>query len=56
MKKTRVVAAGSGFLSQHAKTLIVGLGDSTGIRSVTVTWPSGAVQTFTDASWIPAYA
>ncbi len=49
MKKTRVVAAGSGFLSQHAKTLIVGLGDSTGIRSVTVTWPSGAVQTFTDA-------
>ena len=49
MKKTRVVAAGSGFLSQHSKTLIVGLGDSTGIRSVTVTWPSGAVQTFTDA-------
>ena len=49
MKKTRVVTAGSGFLSQHAKTLIVGLGDSTGIRSVTVTWPSGAVQTFTDA-------
>jgi Tfp pilus assembly protein PilF/peroxiredoxin len=49
MTKTRIVSAGSGFLSQHSKTLIVGLGDSTRIRSVTVTWPAGAVQRFTDA-------
>ena len=49
MKKTRIVSAGSGFLSQHAKTLIFGLGASERIARVTVTWPSGLVQTLTDA-------
>ncbi len=49
VKKTRLVSAGSGFLSQHTKTLVIGLGESTRIGSVTVTWPSGAVQRFTDA-------
>jgi Tfp pilus assembly protein PilF/peroxiredoxin len=49
VKKTRIVTAGSGFLSQHSRTLIFGLGASERITRVTVTWPSGAVQTFADA-------
>ena len=49
VKKTRIVTAGSGFLSQHSRTLIFGLGASERLARVTVTWPSGAVQTFTDA-------
>ncbi len=40
--------AGSGFLSQHSKRLIFGLGDAGVARRVRVTWPSGATQEFTD--------
>lgn len=38
------LSAGSGFLSQHSKRLIFGLGSAKSARSVRITWPSGAVQ------------
>lgn len=38
--------AGSGFLSQHSKTLLFGLGTSTHVKTVRITWPSGSIQTF----------
>ena len=41
----RVVSAGSGFLSQHSKELLVGLGKSQRVQKLTIVWPSGAVQT-----------
>ncbi len=41
---TRVLGAGSGFLSQHSKELVVGLGKSTRIAKATIVWPTGAVQ------------
>ena len=43
-RTTRVVKAGSGFLSQHSKELLLGLGMSRRIVKVTITWPSGLVQ------------
>ena len=50
LKKTRLVTAGSGFLSQHCEDAdLRARRRARRIRSVTVTWPSGAVQTFTDA-------
>lgn len=45
---TRLVQAGSGFLSQHSREVLVGLGDSQRVARLTVTWPSGETQTFTD--------
>jgi Flp pilus assembly protein TadD len=48
LRKTRIVQAGSGFLSQHSKELLIGLGASTRIAQMTVAWPSGAEQVFTD--------
>jgi tetratricopeptide (TPR) repeat protein len=48
VRATRVVMAGSGFLSQHSKTLLFGLGKSQRINKVTITWPSGLVQTLSD--------
>jgi tetratricopeptide (TPR) repeat protein len=47
-RATRVLLAGSGFLSQHSKELLFGLGRSRRIVKVEVAWPSGLVQTFTD--------
>ncbi len=41
---TRIVHAGSGFLSQHSKELLFGLGRSRHIVKVTIVWPSGLVQ------------
>src|SRR5207247_2582861 len=46
--KTRIVQCGSGFLSQHSKELLIGLGASERIVKLTVSWPSGATQVFTD--------
>ena len=46
LTKTKIVQAGSGFLSQHSKTLTFGLGPSQRIERMTVTWPSGRQQTF----------
>jgi tetratricopeptide (TPR) repeat protein len=45
---TRLLSAGSGFLSQHTKELLFGLGRSQRIVEVTIAWPSGLVQTLTD--------
>jgi Tfp pilus assembly protein PilF len=45
--KTRIVQGGSGFLSQHSKELLIGLGASERIVKLTVAWPSGETQTFT---------
>jgi Tfp pilus assembly protein PilF/peroxiredoxin len=45
LRVTRIVQAGSGFLSQHSKELLFGLGKSQRIVGVTIAWPSGATQT-----------
>ncbi|HEY7059604.1 MAG TPA: FG-GAP-like repeat-containing protein [Vicinamibacterales bacterium] len=45
---TRVVKAGSGFLSEHSKEVLVGLGTSERIAGITILWPSGGTQTVTD--------
>jgi Tfp pilus assembly protein PilF/peroxiredoxin len=45
---TKIVQAGSGFLSQRSKELLFGLGPSQRVLRVTVDWPSGAQQIFTD--------
>jgi Flp pilus assembly protein TadD len=48
LHRTKIVQAGSGFLSQHSKELVIGLGPSERIVKLTVVWPSGATQAFTD--------
>jgi Flp pilus assembly protein TadD len=48
LHKTRMVSCGSGFLSQHSKELLIGLGASERIHKLTVAWPSGASQVFSD--------
>jgi Tfp pilus assembly protein PilF/peroxiredoxin len=47
-RRTRIVQAGSGFLSQRSKELMFGLGRSQRVIKVTVAWPSGDTQVFTD--------
>lgn len=42
----KFVEAGSGYLSQHTKTLHFGLAERTVARNLTVTWPSGETQRF----------
>ena len=48
MRRTKQVQAGSGFLSQHSKELLFGLGQSRKVLKLTVDWPSGQTQVFTD--------
>jgi Flp pilus assembly protein TadD/peroxiredoxin len=48
LRRTKIVQAGSGFLSQHSKELFFGLGSSRTVRKLTVDWPSGRTQVFTD--------
>jgi Tfp pilus assembly protein PilF/peroxiredoxin len=48
VRSTRVLMAGSGFLSQNSKQLLFGLGNSERINKVTIAWPSGQVQTLSD--------
>ncbi|HEX2524024.1 MAG TPA: tetratricopeptide repeat protein, partial [Terriglobia bacterium] len=43
---SQFVRAGSGYLSQHTKTLYFGLGRETVVSKVRVQWPSGLVQEF----------
>jgi Tfp pilus assembly protein PilF/peroxiredoxin len=48
LHRTKIVQAGSGFLSQHSKELLFGLGPSQRILKLTIDWPSGQTQVFTD--------
>ncbi|HET6960739.1 MAG TPA: FG-GAP-like repeat-containing protein [Vicinamibacterales bacterium] len=48
LHKVKIVQGGSGFLSQHSKELLIGLGASERILKLTVSWPSGNTQVFTD--------
>jgi Tfp pilus assembly protein PilF/peroxiredoxin len=47
LRRTKIVQAGSGFLSERSKELLFGLGPSERVAKVTVEWPSGARQEFT---------
>jgi Tfp pilus assembly protein PilF/peroxiredoxin len=47
-RATRIVTLGSGFLSQHSKELLFGLGQSQRVLEVTIVWPSGLTQTVSD--------
>jgi Tfp pilus assembly protein PilF/peroxiredoxin len=48
LRRTKIVQAGSGFLSQHSKELVIGLGPSERVVRLTVVWPSGQTQAVTD--------
>ena len=48
MRRTKIVQAGSGFLSQRSKELVFGLGESQRVVKVTIAWPSGENQIITD--------
>jgi tetratricopeptide (TPR) repeat protein/peroxiredoxin len=43
-RQTRMLQAGSGFLSQHSKELFFGLGEVKGPVRASIRWPSGLVQ------------
>jgi len=43
-RQTRMLQAGSGFLSQHSKDVFFGLGDTKGPVHASIRWPSGLVQ------------
>ena len=45
---TKTVSAGSGFLSQHSKELLFGLGKAERIDELRVAWPSGTKQILSD--------
>ena len=46
LKQTKLLQAGSGFLSQHSKELFFGIGKAAGPVRASVRWPSGLTQTF----------
>ncbi len=46
-RQTKWLDAGSGFLSQHSKRVLFGLGSGDAAKEVRITWPSGAEQRFT---------
>jgi Tfp pilus assembly protein PilF/peroxiredoxin len=48
MRRTKIVQAGSGFLSERSKELVFGLGESQRVVKVTIAWPSGENQIITD--------
>jgi len=43
-RQTKMLQAGSGFLSQHSKELFFGLGAAAGPVKVSIRWPSGLIQ------------
>ncbi len=45
-RQTRMLQAGSGFLSQHSKTVFFGLGDAARTVNASIRWPSGTMQRF----------
>ncbi len=48
--KVKFVQAGSGYLSQHTKTLYFGLGEEGAAHTVRVEWPSGGSQEFANVA------
>lgn len=46
--RQKTVSLGSGYLSQHSRTLHFGLDGLGAVKSLVVQWPSGAEQTLTD--------
>jgi Flp pilus assembly protein TadD/peroxiredoxin len=48
LRQTKYLQAGTGFLSQHAKEIHFGLGQSAGKLSAHLRWPSGLMQEFVD--------
>jgi len=46
--QTRTLQAGSGFLSQHSKELLFGLGEGNRPVKATIQWPSGLLQTLSN--------
>jgi Tfp pilus assembly protein PilF len=50
LRRLKTVHAGSGFLSQHSKELLFGLGPSQRVSKLTVVWPSGREQAFTEVA------
>lgn len=47
-RQTRTLQAGSGFLSQHSKEVLFGLGNVKGPIRASIRWPSGNVQELRD--------
>lgn len=47
-RQTRMLQAGSGFLSQHSKEVFFGLGEARGPVRASIRWPSGLVQELPD--------
>ena len=47
-RQTKLLQAGSGFLSQHSKDVFFGLGETKGPVSASIRWPSGLVQQLHD--------
>lgn len=45
-KQTRYLSGGSGFLAQHSKELVLGLGDHTTASSLRVRWPGGRTSEY----------
>jgi tetratricopeptide (TPR) repeat protein/peroxiredoxin len=43
-RQTKMLQAGSGFLSQHSKEVFFGLGDAKGPVRASIRWPSGLMQ------------
>src|SRR5262249_24391090 len=50
LRQVRFVHGGGSYLSASDRRLLVGLGAADGVRRVTVSWPSGAKQEFSDLS------
>ncbi len=46
--QTKLLQAGSGFLSQHSKEMFFGLGPAKGPVKAAIRWPSGLIQHFND--------
>jgi tetratricopeptide (TPR) repeat protein len=47
-RQTRMLQAGSGFLSQHGKEVFFGLGETRGPVRASIRWPSGLIQNLHD--------
>ena len=48
VRQTRMLQAGSGFLSQHSKEVFFGLGNAKAPMKISIRWPSGLIQEIND--------